>query len=439
MDTGPIRRVVQCEEWNRIDVGEAGAPISFDEVGEIFKFWRMHTGTDPGAYFDFRGNKLIPRNWTGVAPGENVQIEVLPVGALGLSPSLRQVLDQNISLMLQTCFAGSSLDLGESNLGQYGQRVEVLLASMCGKLEKARRRQIIRQYTPARMRTRFPRGRIVFPRQVYEHIRRPGYFYSEWVSLDEDTAENRFIKAALVRSRPTASGSLRCIIDKLLCDLGSVTVPSAPAQEWRRIRFDRLSKDYIDVLKLAKSLIDDEMPGIFSGLTNASSEVVFTARVFEQFIGNEIGRIASSHGYMVEKQSRGKYLGKWTQGTFRGENVFEVIPDIQLRCYQESRLSCVIDTKWKRLYPNSRQFGVGIDDIYQILSYAIRFGHKQGVLVYPWVAKGTPVGDPLSVPMVVSGGNVSMRVYIAFVPMLEAGFVSLRERIEKLLDCLRAD
>lgn len=434
MATGQPRRTVCCEEWGTITIGLPGAPLSFDEIGGIFRQWKAQTGTEPSLFFDFRGNKLTPKNWSGVAPGDGVQLEVSPIGSTGLSSEQRQALDLNISLMLQAALTGGSLEMAEGELGSSGQRLQAILAAFCRDLVKARRHQVIRRYSLVRMATRCIRGRTVFPAQVFESIRRPGYFASEWVALDEDTAENRFIKAVLALFRPRACGNLRYQLDDLLCQYEGVQLPASALMEWRRIRFDRLSREYSRLLELGKALIDGEFPGLFSGMRTATTEIVFTAKVFESFVGVEVSRLAESRGYIVKRQPRGQHLGTWKGGAFDGRKVFELVPDIQLIRGGAEPRSLVIDTKWKRLTPTSAQYGISIDDVYQVVTYAVRFGHTHGILVYPWIGEGNPLGDAQNVTMPLATSRGTIHITVAYVPMLEAGFPNLYDGISQLLD-----
>lgn len=397
----------------------------------------MRTGTDPASYFDLRGNQLTPKNWTGIAPGDDVQLEVSPIGSSNLAPHDREMLDRNISKMLQASITGNSMDMSDSDVAHTGERMQALLYAFCRLLSKARRRQVIRKYTPARMATRSSRGRTVFPAQVYESIRRPGYFVSEWVALDEDTAENRFIKLVLTRFRPRVSGSLRYKVDEQLCDFDNVSLSSSSDREWRRIRFDRLPREYAELMKLGKSLLDGEAPGLFSGVLNSTSEIVFTARVYEAFVLSEIQRIAEARGYKTEAQPRGRYLGKWDGGANAGRQAFELIPDMQIYRAGSQATSCVIDTKWKRLVPTSRQYGISLDDIYQVITYAARFGHKHAVLAYPWIGSGSPLGGGdhvISMLMPTASGEIQVK--IIFFPILENKFASWEKRVYSLLGSL---
>ncbi len=391
-------------------------------------------GTDPAAYFDLRGNVLMPKNWTGVAPGEDVQFEVSPIGSSSLGQQERVTLDRNISLMLQASLTGGSIELAEGDITHAGERMQALLFAFCRLLAKARRRQVIRKYTPARMATRCSRGRTVFPAQVFEFHPSPGILRVGSVALDEDTPENRFIKIVLARFRPRVSGPLRYKVDEQLCDFDNVSLVSSPDSEWRRIRFDRLPREYKELLRLGKSLLDGEAPGLFSGLSNSASEIVFTARVYEAFVTSEITRIAEARGYRAEAQPRGRFLGRWDSGAHSSRQAFELIPDMQL--FPRRDPACVLchRTKWKRLVPTSTQYGISLDDVYQVVTYAARFGHTHAILAYPWIGHGNPLGGGeyfISMPLSTSSGRVN--VVAMFFPMLEERFASWENRVASLL------
>jgi 5-methylcytosine-specific restriction endonuclease McrBC regulatory subunit McrC len=127
-------------------------------------------------------------------------------------------------------------------------------------------------------------------------------------------------------------------------------------------------------------------------------------------------------------------LGKWGSGAHSGKQAFELIPDMQLYRDGTQPVSCVIDTKWKRLVPTSAQYGISLDDVYQVVTYAARFGHSHAILAYPWIGNGNPLGSGehfISMPLAASSGQVN--VVAMFFPMLEERFASWENRVASLL------
>ena len=429
----PKRRVVKCEEWEGLRIGEASSDLSFEEVRQIFQYWEKFTGLKPDQYFDIKGHKLTPKGWTGVAPGKTIQLEVLPIGAKSLDQRQLRILDRNISIMLQASITGGSISIPQGDIEPEGQRLQAILLAFSILLESCRRKQIIRKYSARRKSTKFIRGRTVFPHQVFESIRRPGYFFSEWVSLDEDTAENRFLKAILTRFKPKAYGNLKYKFDELICDFDRVSNISEPLREWRRIRFDRLPVDYIELLRISKSLLDGHAPGLFSGISNSNAEIVFTARTFETFIGLQISKISQSLGFKVKKQTRGQYLASWKGGKYKGVDVFEIIPDIQINSLNRSGFTCVLDTKWKRIKPESSQLGISPADIYQITAYSTKIGNSKAVLIYPWIGDIGLIEEIDSSSIKILSPDKNLSIYLLLIPMLDYGFSGLGNIIRNFI------
>jgi 5-methylcytosine-specific restriction enzyme subunit McrC len=88
-------------------------------------------------------------------------------------------------------------------------------------------------------------------------------------------------------------------------------------------------------------------------------------KIFEDFVG---GFLEEKIGIHVKNENR--YLAK--------DNIFKLIPDI----YIESK-KMIIDTKYKILKGDDSKKGVSQSDMYQMVSYAIRYKVEEFVLLYP--------------------------------------------------------
>lgn len=229
----------------------------------------------------------MPKFWTGTLESDTLVLEVVPIGANQLRPEERSRLDNSLSAMLATALSAQSITAGLASLSADGNRYEALLEVFCDELQLARRRQVIRRYVSTTDSLPSPRGRISFPSQCYESIRRPGRFASEWVSLTEDVPENRIFKEVLLRYRPRCSARMRGRVDLCLSEFDSVDASRDHRLEWARIRTDRLPPIYHSLLRQSKALLDEEGVGVFVGEKLATAEIVFTSRLFEQFVAKE--------------------------------------------------------------------------------------------------------------------------------------------------------
>jgi 5-methylcytosine-specific restriction enzyme subunit McrC len=423
-----VRRLIQTEEWQSLALGGPDSKLTLAEAHCLLDRWRTDTGTEPEGYFNLTSRTLTPKNWSGVLPAGDLQLEVRPMGAGKLTAEQNGILDRNIGVMLEAAVSDRGFVFPDADLSGQGQDVHALVAGFVALVGAARKRQILRHYKVNRETTRAVVGRTVFPAQLIQEIRRPGHFVSEWVSLDQDTAENRFLKAVLTIVRPMTSGQLRARLEAQITTFDGMRTTDA-RQEWRRIRFDRLSTDYKALMNLGKAILDGEAPGLFSGGHRGVSEITFTARAFEYYIGRAIEAIVPKVGYAAILQD-GSQFGRWASGPRAGLGAFDIFPDVQLHPNTPGAKSIVLDTKWKRLRPGGETFGVNVADLYQVVSYALRFGHARAVLLYPWIGADAVETTTLSV----EGPDTRIEVVIATVPLIDRDFQNLENTVLRLLE-----
>lgn len=422
-----MKRLLQCEEWSRLRVGRGLELETFDELTTILSAWRRNTGADPSGYFDIRSDALIPKFWSGILDTPKFTLEVSPISSRTLSEAMRARLDSSISAMLATATSSQSMSAGIASLSGDGGRYDALIGVFCDEFRLARRQQVLRRYVSVRESLPSPKGRIAFPSQCYESIRRPGRFSSEWVALTEDIPENKIFKEVLQRYRPRCSANIRASIDFCLAELDTVVTTADYRLEWARVRIDRLPAIYLSLLKQSKSLLDGEGVGVFSGKTLATAEIIFTSRLFEQFVAKEMAWISTSVGLRVKPQERGVFL--CDRGD--GGRSFEIIPDIRI-IDAVGATKFIIDTKWKCLNHDKKNIGISRDDIYQVLVYAAKHECTDVILLYPDTSSATgEVGFYDKFITRLAGCDYS--IHVAKLPLLAPNLLASREYLKALL------
>lgn len=422
-----MKRLLQCEEWSKLRVGPGLELKSLEELASIISAWKYNTGEEPDAYFNILPGALIPKFWTGTLQTEFLVLEVAPIGTNMLLPDARSCLDSNLSAMLATARSAQSVTAGITSLSTDGGRHDILLEMFCNELQLARRRQVIRRYASASDSLPSPKGRISFPSQCYESIRRPGYFASTWVALTEDVPENKIFKKVLLKYRSRCSPKIQSRIDLCLSELDAVNAAGDHRLEWAKIRADRLPSIYHSLLRQSKALLDDEGVGIFSGQKLATAEIIFTSRLFEQFIAKELSWISPTAGLISRSQSHGTFVCSRNDGS----GIFELIPDARL-IDNRGRTALIIDTKWKSLDMSKRNLGVSREDIYQVLTYGSRFNCSDVMLLYPDITAET--GKSGYYQRFESTLNDQQHyVHVVKIPLLTSTFSTTRDFLRNLL------
>lgn len=426
MKSSLMKPLIQCEEWAKLGLSKSSPLRGYEDFKSVLDSWKKSVGKDPTGYFDIRSEFLRPKFWSGVLDTPNFTLEVLPIGATSLSQDKRLRLDSSLSAMLSASISAQSMTASAAYLSSSGSRYDAMLNVFCNDLKLARRRQVLRRYRTVTRASSSPKGRILFPGQCYNSIRNPGSILSQWVEFTEDVPENRIFKAVLLKYRPRCSSDLRARIDQLLSELASVNLIE-PHLDWPLITFERLPEIYLSLLSQSRMLLDDEGVGVFSGNRLASSEIIFTSRLFERYMAIEIGNLSNEVGLKSKAQEYGNYVFNDI-----GDGMsFEMIPD--LRLFDDSGATyCVVDTKWKFLDHTKKDLGISRNDIYQTLVYGLRHNCNDVVLLYPDVGEVTgEIG--YYERRTASLAGFQCNVHIAKVPILGEGMGVSRSYLKKLL------
>ena len=227
------------------------------------------------------------------------------------------------------------------------------------------------------------RGRLRAPAQLR---RWPGLALPLEVTYDDHTAdipENRLLLGAALRllRLPGLPAALRARLRLLGSRLDTVTppVPGAPLPAWSPTRLDRRYQPVLGLAELilrgASYELDDGRRVLVDGL------LVRMWQVFETYLGRVLGEeLRRQAGGRASPQDRQHCLGRDTRYLLKPDLVHYLPgPDGRMRP------AAVVDAKYKTGRPS--------DDLYQMVTYCVRLGLRDGHLVY---ADGKP--DVVEVP-----------------------------------------
>lgn len=319
--------------------------------------------------------------------------------------------------MLRMALDAGSVPLDTSAISAAGSRFDNALEALCDLVLLARRRRILRHYSERREPTRTYTGQVDWARQPLYAATHPGLFMTRGVELDEATAVNSFLKAALLLLRRRSAGRLVRRIDEVLAEFDAVPAIDDPWTALARIRFDSTPADYRQAVRLAQQLLDGEAGGLFAGSMTSRSEVVFMPDLFEAFVWRLVSSLAARYALVPSRKTPGRFLGAWASGPQQPRDAFEVETDAEVSRPGIDGPRVVIDAKWK--WPNLRGASLGIvpADVYQMLAYGRRLGHERAILAFPTLATDKAVGDgPILLNL--AGEGSPMDVALVFIPML---------------------
>lgn len=277
---------------------------------------------------------------------------------------------------------------GEAALGQ--QKLHLLdqfILDFCARVNAALRGGVIIRYQEHQENLNALRGRLI----LTDHLRRNVFNQSQlFCNFDERTINNSYnsaLKAVLTSLRLHAiSAQTKATVGILLHRFDDVCSRPTTPQEISSLSFDRMTRHWEPVFERAKWLLQGLFPDVRSGVVDGTCLLFNMERLFEGFLGEKI-----RHAWQRSPRSRFQVIlqgpSRHLAESFDGE-VFRLRPDISI--LDDRGVVTIFDAKWKKLDAAAIASSVSSPDVYQLASYASRYGCDRVALVYPASATCRP-------------------------------------------------
>ena len=255
-----------------------------------------------------------------------------------------------------------------------------------------------------------------------EHIKRNiGHKEQFYVAYDEylvDRAENRLIKATLLKLQGiTDSAENQRTIRQLLVPFEQVNESTNYQKDFSMVILDRSMKDYEMLIRWSKVFLQNKSFTTFSGGHNARALLFPMEKVFESYVAQELKKNLADLKWDVSAQDKGYYL-------FDFPEQFELRPDIVITRNDKSRI--VLDTKWKCLIDKpSKNYGISQSDMYQMYAYAKKYNTPEVWLLYP-LNEEMRNHSEISFK---SNDDVTVRLFFVDVSDIESSLYTLRQKL----------
>lgn len=347
--------------------------------------------------FDWsRRDRVRARNLVGVVETPGLALEILPKVDPGSSEgSVAPNAARNLVHMLSVSGGVPTHAVGSAGLElQTVDLLDVFARSFAGRLLDEILKGVHRDYSRYEDELSHVRGQIL----LQHEMRRPPWMRHRisvrFDEYDENSIVNQTLKAAAVRLLGLVSNrETVALLARILDELDAVEGRTPSRRETAAIRFDRMNQRFTALFSFAQAVLYGESPTLRSGDLESFSIVFPMDALFEGFFARSLVRHARHlrlrRGW-IHTQARGRR--RWLLRTEpEGPDVLKLRPDVVLDrdgCLD----SMLVDTKWKRLLPDAMKPLNGIDagDIYQVVTYAVRYQCDEAVLVYPKVEGVSP-------------------------------------------------
>ena len=377
-------------------------------------------------FFDFTvDGKISARNYVGVVQFEDIRIEVYPkIFAEDGSENVKKW-QLNLLYWLSYCrkikFPFSFADVSKLKFDDY---LELLIYVFANYTEEVISQQPFQAYQKVEEETTFLKGRLSFDNYTKHNLTTGKWqnFYCVHEPFVYDNQLNRIIKYVTRRLSAISENYLnKEKLNEILFLLNDVSDIRCTAEDCEKVKLNPLYEDHKHILELCKLYLSNQVIDMDSEESRNFCFLIPMEYVFEDFI---FGFISDKWPVLNLRGQSTDYLA-----LNEGKSVFQIRNDI----YITNKL--IIDTKYKiRSTNDGLKAGVNQNDLYQMVSYAIRRNCKDVLLLFPFTASSLtfPVSFQILSGMLSETLNIYVRnIDITFDDICNANYV-LTNRIKEI-------
>ena len=368
------------------------------------------------------GDIISVNNYVGLIQMHNgYQIQVLPKIDFGDDPDSKNEETKRVFLrMLRSMKDFPSKVFNEANLKMDRMTLyEIFINMYLQEVRTLVKHGIKSAYIAREDNLNFYKGKLV----VNEHIKRNAAHGERfYVCYDEylvDRAENRLVKATLLKLQGiTSSAQNQKEIRQLLTSFEMVRPSVNHQKEFSKVVINRNTKDYDMLMRWSRVFLLNKSFTTFSGGTNARALLFPMEKVFESYVAQQLKKALAELGWEVSTQDKGYYL-------FDSPRQFALRPDIVIT--REDGSIIILDTKWKSLVDKPRiNYGISQADMYQMYAYSKKYNTPEIWLLYPVNSEMRNHQD-ISFD---SDDGVNVRLFFVDVAKIENSMQSLKMLLE---------
>lgn len=359
------------------------------------------------------GKIIRAKNYVGIVQLKNsTQIQIIPkIDACEIVDSKRIFLRMLRSMrdFPSKIFNETNLKLEHLNL--YDIFIKIYIQEVSNLVKKG----IISAYYPINGNVNIYKGKLVFNEHIKRNIVHKERFYMNFDEFGVNRAENKLIKATLMKLMKITSSSENIKnIRQLLSNFEMINASKNYDKDFAQVIIDRSTKDYQNIMRWSKVFLMNKGFTTFSGDSSAAALLFPMEKLFEAYVGKSLQKELIKTDWNISLQDRGHYLF---------ESQFALKPDIVVEKNDKSR-KIILDTKWKLLTKNrSSNYGIAQSDMYQMYAYAKKYKTNEIWLLYPINNEMMNIGNI----QFISEDNVIVKVF--FIDVSDV-YKSIKELIE---------
>lgn len=362
---------------------------------KLKKYIENNNLEDGYEFFKITKDSIIPQNFVGTIPLDDIQIEILPKIPLvenDIEAEKNRFLEilENINYFKAKFLNNSKIAITDTSI------LEIFIHLFIKEVEEIIEKGLLYRYINKSENINIFKGKLDISNHIRYNFLHKEKFFMKFDEFSINSLENSIIKLTIQKLKKISVNSKnKDNLNKISHHLESISILPNSIESLKYITFDRTNDYYKNAIQWAKIFLNNQSSSIFSITNGEVATMLFSMEtIFENYIGNKLISIIKEKSYedlIIKVQDNScSVFSTTTLNDTKINNIFKIKPDIIIK-NKNSKEIFILDTKWKILNKLDNKFKISTEDIYQILSYVKIYSNKykdtytceKAYLIYP--------------------------------------------------------
>ncbi|WP_338993616.1 McrC family protein [Fusobacterium animalis] len=374
--------------------------ITYNKNKKIFfklkKYIKDNNLEDDYEFFKITKAVIIPQNFVGTIPLDDIQIEILPKIPLvenNIEAEKIRFLEilQSIDYFKEKIFSNSKIEITDTSI------LEIFIYLFIEEVEKILKKGLIYKYVDKNRNLNIFKGKLDINSHIKYNFSHKERFFMKFDKFLMDSLENIIMKLTIQKLKKVSiNPKNKENLNKIGHYFENVSILENSIENLKCLTFNRMNDYYKNAIQWAKIFLDNQSSSIFSTNNGKMLSVLFPMEtIFENYIANKLvniiqKKISSELLIKIQDSSCSIFSNISLNNIEIDNNILRIRPDIVIK-NKNTKEIFILDTKWKVLNKLDEKFKISTEDIYQMLAYVKTYNDrnknnytcKKAYLIYP--------------------------------------------------------
>ena len=374
--------------------------ISYTKNKKIFfklkKYIKDNNLEDDYEFFKITKDAIVPQNFVGTIPLDDIQIEILPKIPLvenNIEAEKIRFLEilQSIDYFKEKIFSNSKIEITDTSI------LEIFIHLFIEEVEKIIKKGLIYKYVDKNENLNVFKGKLDINSHIKYNFSHKERFFMKFDEFSVNSLENIIIKLTIQKLKKVSiNPKNKENLNKIGHYFENVSILDGSIENLKYLTFDRMNDYYKNAIQWTKIFLNNQSSSIFSTNNGEIPSILFPMEtIFENYIANKLVNIIQEKSYnqlaiKVQDNSCSIFSSISLNNVKIDNNILRIRPDIVIK-NKDAKEIFILDTKWKILNKLDDKFKISTEDVYQMLAYVKTYSDrnknkyicKRAYLIYP--------------------------------------------------------